>query len=174
MMLFELLAIINIKKKTDTNSRLMIDLHFSIGIMNTLKLAFSFKNWLMELDILQQIEFLLLTAVSLIKHLMIKSAGKIVYDSDNLHNVTFVKNYWNILMIIVVQLPKIVCGIWILIIQRQTIILVLKAEDFSHKQLTMMVREELKISMLLFLLINIAFLKSLKVKCLYQCSFNLT
>ena len=28
----------------------------------------------------------------LIKHLMIKSAGKIVYDNDNLHNVTFVKN----------------------------------------------------------------------------------
>ena len=29
---------------------------------------------------------------SLIKHLMIKSAGKIVYDTYNLHNVTFVKN----------------------------------------------------------------------------------
>ena len=29
---------------------------------------------------------------SFIKHLMIKSAGKIVYDTDNLHNVTFVKN----------------------------------------------------------------------------------
>ena len=31
-------------------------------------------------------------AHSLIKHLMIKSAGKIVYDTDNLHIVTFVKN----------------------------------------------------------------------------------
>ena len=30
-------------------------------------------------------------AHSLIKHLMIKSARKIVYDTDNLHNVTFVK-----------------------------------------------------------------------------------
>ena len=29
---------------------------------------------------------------SLIKHLMIKSAGKIVSDTDNLHNVTFIKN----------------------------------------------------------------------------------
>ena len=29
---------------------------------------------------------------SFIKHIMIKSAGKIVYDTDNLHNVTFVKN----------------------------------------------------------------------------------
>ena len=29
---------------------------------------------------------------SLIKHLMIKSTGKIVYDTDNLHNVTFIKN----------------------------------------------------------------------------------
>ena len=31
-------------------------------------------------------------AHSLIKYLMIKSAGKIVYDTENLHNVTFVKN----------------------------------------------------------------------------------
>ena len=29
---------------------------------------------------------------SLISHMMIKSAGKIVYDTDNLHKVTFVKN----------------------------------------------------------------------------------
>ena len=29
---------------------------------------------------------------SLISHIMIKSAGKIVYDTDNLHKVTFVKN----------------------------------------------------------------------------------
>jgi len=29
---------------------------------------------------------------SLIKHLIIKSSGKIVYDTDNLHNVTFIKN----------------------------------------------------------------------------------
>ena len=29
---------------------------------------------------------------SLIRHIMIKSAGKIVYDTDNLHKVTFVKN----------------------------------------------------------------------------------
>lgn len=29
---------------------------------------------------------------SLIKHLTIKSAGKIVYDTDNLHNLTFVKH----------------------------------------------------------------------------------
>ena len=31
-------------------------------------------------------------AHSLISHMMIKSAGKIVYDTDNLHKVTFVKN----------------------------------------------------------------------------------
>ena len=31
-------------------------------------------------------------AHSLIKHLMIKSAGTIIFDTDNLHNVTFVKN----------------------------------------------------------------------------------
>ena len=32
------------------------------------------------------------SAFSFIDHLMIKSAGKIVYDTDNLHKVTFVKN----------------------------------------------------------------------------------
>ena len=31
-------------------------------------------------------------AHSLINHIMIKSAGKIVYDTNNLHKVTFVKN----------------------------------------------------------------------------------
>ena len=31
-------------------------------------------------------------AHSLISHMMIKSAGKIVYDTDNLHKVTFMKN----------------------------------------------------------------------------------
>ena len=31
-------------------------------------------------------------AHSLISHMMIKSAGKIVYDTNNLHKVTFVKN----------------------------------------------------------------------------------
>ena len=31
-------------------------------------------------------------AHSLINHIMIKSAGKIVYDTDNLHKVTFIKN----------------------------------------------------------------------------------
>ena len=29
---------------------------------------------------------------SLIKHMVIKSAGKIIYDTDNLHLVTFAKN----------------------------------------------------------------------------------
>ena len=31
-------------------------------------------------------------AHSLIKHMVIKSAGKIIYDTDNLHLVTFAKN----------------------------------------------------------------------------------
>ena len=29
---------------------------------------------------------------SLIKHMVVSSAGKIIYDTDNLHLVTFVKN----------------------------------------------------------------------------------
>ena len=41
---------------------------------------------------------------SLINHIMIKSAGKIVYDTNNLHKVTFVRNLIkNIVMIIVAQ-----------------------------------------------------------------------
>ena len=31
-------------------------------------------------------------AHSSITHMIIKSAGKIIYDTDNLHNVTYVKN----------------------------------------------------------------------------------
>ena len=43
---------------------------------------------------------------------MIKPAGKIVYDTDNLHNVTVTKNlYWSILMTTADQLQKTVCGI---------------------------------------------------------------
>ena len=33
---------------------------------------------------------------SLISHIMLKSAGKIVYDTDNLHKVTFVKKSFGI------------------------------------------------------------------------------
>ena len=43
-------------------------------------------------------------AHSLIGHMMIKSAGKIVYDVDNLNKVTFVKNLTsNIVTILVAQ-----------------------------------------------------------------------
>ena len=68
-------------------------------------------------------------AHSLIKHLMIKSAGKIVYDTDNLHNVTFVKNLWNIQMIIQDRLERTAYGILIRIILQLMIILVLNHED---------------------------------------------
>ena len=37
---------------------------------------------------------------SFIDHLMIKSAGKIIYDTNNLHKVTLLKIYWNLVMII--------------------------------------------------------------------------
>ena len=40
---------------------------------------------------------------SLINHIMIKSAGKIVYDTNNLHKVTLLKTSLNIVTIIVAQ-----------------------------------------------------------------------
>ena len=39
----DVLIIISIKNKIDTNLQLMTDLHFSIGIMDTLKFVFSYK-----------------------------------------------------------------------------------------------------------------------------------
>ena len=50
---------------------------------------------------------------SLIKHLTIRSAGKIIYDTDNLHKVCFVKICWNILTTSAGQSPRTVSGIWI-------------------------------------------------------------
>ena len=35
---------------------------------------------------------LMVHILSLTNHLMIKSAGKIIYDTNNLHKITFVKN----------------------------------------------------------------------------------
>ena len=48
---------------------------------------------------------------SLLKHLMMKSAGKIVYDTDNLHHVTFAKTFLSIQTTTADQWPKIACGI---------------------------------------------------------------
>ena len=41
-------------------------------------------------------------AHSLIRHMVIKSAGKIVYDTDHLYLVTFAENHWNIQTIMLV------------------------------------------------------------------------
>ena len=88
MMLLELLEIINIKKKT--------------GYKFTINDRTSFFDWYNGyFEVRFQLQKLAdgagyaaadrITVTngshSLIKHLMIKSAGKIVYDTDNLHNV---------------------------------------------------------------------------------------
>ena len=88
MMLLELLEIINIKKKT--------------GYKFTINDRTSFFDWYNGyFEVRFQLQKLAdgagyaaadrITVIngshSLIKHLMIKSAGKIVYDTDNLHNV---------------------------------------------------------------------------------------
>ena len=57
---------------------------------------------------------------SLMRHIVIKSSGKIVYEADNLHRITNAKIFWNIVKIIVDQLLKIHSGIWI-VIQQQLI-----------------------------------------------------
>ena len=54
---------------------------------------------------------------SLINHMMIKSAGKIVYDTDNLHKVTFVKNLLEYSNDYNRSVGKIVFGLWILVIR---------------------------------------------------------
>ena len=92
-MSLELLAIINTKKE--------------IGSKFTINERSSFFDWYNgHFEVRFQLQKLADEAVyasadrttvingadSLIKHLMIKSAGKIVYDTDNLHNVTFGKN----------------------------------------------------------------------------------
>ena len=50
---------------------------------------------------------------SLIKHLTIRSAGKIIYDTDNLHKVCFVKNLLEYSDDFSSQSPRTVSGIWI-------------------------------------------------------------
>ena len=64
-----------------------------IGIMPILRFIFSFKK-IADGDEYAAADRVTVTngVHSLIKHLMIKSAGKIVYDTDNLRNVTYVKN----------------------------------------------------------------------------------
>ena len=90
----------------------MIDHHFMTGITLILKYSFSFKNWLMEMVMLMRtVSLLINNSHSLIKHLMIKSAGKIVYDTDNLITLHLSKTYWNTVMIIADLLQKIVYGI---------------------------------------------------------------
>ena len=75
-------------------------------------------------------------AHSLVKHLMIKSSGKIVYDTDNLHNVT-----WNILMITADLWQKTVFGTWILTILQQTQIQDLKHAVYKPKPIMITVLE---------------------------------
>ena len=68
---------------------------------------------------------------NLIKHILIKSAGKIVYDTDNLHNVVFTKNLLEYSDQISQEvLEGIVFGTWILREQQRLLILVLKQENF--------------------------------------------
>ena len=59
-------------------------------------------------------------AHSLIKHLMINSAGKIKYDTDSLHNVTLVKNLLEYSDDYSRSVRKTLYSIWISTIQQQT------------------------------------------------------
>ena len=71
----------------------MTDQPFSIFIMGILRLPKSFKNGLMVLVMqLLMIITLINGSHSLIRHMVIKSSGKIVYENDNLHRITNAKN----------------------------------------------------------------------------------
>ena len=75
---------------------------------------------------------------------MIKSAGKIVYDTDNLHNVTFVKNLLEYSDDYSRPVKKTVFGTWILTIPQQTQIQDLKHAVYKPKQIIITVVEEQK------------------------------
>jgi len=66
---------------------------------------------------------------SFINHLMIKSAGKIVYDTDNLHNVTFVKNLLEYSDDFSRSVAKTVFGTWILTLG---LLMLIRMQDLKH------------------------------------------
>ena len=71
----------------------MTDQRFMIGIMHILRYNFKCKKLADETAYRGGDRITIINGShSFINHLMIKSAGKIVYDTDNLHKVTFVKN----------------------------------------------------------------------------------
>ena len=75
----------------------MTGLHSTIGTMLISRSSLSYKNWLMAMPMmLIGLQSLMVLTASFISHMMIKSAGKIVYDADHLHKVTFVakSSFW--------------------------------------------------------------------------------
>ena len=77
-------------KKKLTNSSLMIEAIFMIGLMPFLKCKLDLKA--NGGAIANTRTTIINGSHSLIKHMVVKSAWKITYDTDNLHLVTFVKN----------------------------------------------------------------------------------
>ena len=75
----------HINKKIIINSQLMTDPHFMIGIMLILKFNFQLQKLADGAGYAAADRITVINGShSLIKHLMIKSAGKIIYDTDNL------------------------------------------------------------------------------------------
>jgi len=84
---------VNTKIKMDTNLQSMTDQRFTIGIMLILKILFQVPKLADGTAYGGGDRITVINGShSFINHLMIKSAGKIVYDTDNLHKVSFVKN----------------------------------------------------------------------------------
>ena len=111
-------------------------------------------------------------AHSLIKHMTIRSSGKIVYDSDNLHKVTFVKNLLEYSDDFSRSTAK--NSFWYLDTDATT---ANTNTGFEARRLqTQAVRNNgtggAKILIQLYLYIVSPFLKSWKIRCLYPCSSN--
>ena len=76
----------NINKKMVINSQLMIDPHFMIGTMLYFEVQFQLQKTADGAGYATADRITVINGShSLIKHLTIKSAGKIIYDTDNLH-----------------------------------------------------------------------------------------
>ena len=83
----------NIKTRMVINSQLMTDPHSMIGITDIWRCNFNSRKRQTLLAIAAADRITVINGShSLIKHMTIRSAGKIIYDTDNLHKVCFVKN----------------------------------------------------------------------------------
>ena len=108
------------------------------------------------------------------KKLLNLGAHKIVYDTNNPHIVTNVKNQLEYSDGFSRSVAKTVFGIQALMAQQPTPIEVLKLENYCLRLRMMMAQVVARIFLELSHWITIAYLKNLEIKCYLQCSNSST